>query len=409
MAERRSASMFRDLTHICQCHGLKCTRLAFRSMSRSAEFVGSSVSDCRFRLQVGGLLGLSPAPISKTSSLDATKRLAIISAMYVVKEKERAGLHRLRRRPAVRSALRPVGGTRVNDWESVFRAWSKPASDSEEERYQRTERMIRVALESLEAFNERSYTVFTQGSYRNNTNVRLESDVDIVVRSRDALFSDRNALPAGTTDADLGLVGAPYRYAQFKDDVQAALVATFGASAIDRGNKAIHVRASSARVNADVVAAFEHRRYQADRSYVSGIEFPSDTGERIINWPDQHYASGVSKNSATSRRFKATVRILKRLRNRMASEGIEAARPIPSFLTECLVWNVPSGSFGHETYTADVRSVLASTFTATLTDSACSEWLEVSELKYLFRGGKPLTRQQSHSFLSRGWDYLGFA
>ena len=188
----------------------------------------------------------------------------------------------------------------MENWEPVFQSWSRPASDSEEERYQRTERMIRAALESLEAFNGRSYTVFTQGSYRNNTNVRLESDVDIVVRSNDALFSDRAALPAGTTDADLGLVDAPYRYAQFKNDVQAALVASFGANAVDRGNKAIRVRASSARVNADVVAAFEHRRYRSNRSYLTGIEFRSDTGEQVINWPDQHYESGVSKNADTS-------------------------------------------------------------------------------------------------------------
>ena len=296
----------------------------------------------------------------------------------------------------------------MDNWESVFRAWSEPASDSEEERYQRTERMIRAALEGLEAFSGRSYTVFTQGSYRNNTNVRLESDVDIVVRSNDVLFSDRDALPAGTTDADLGLPPAPYRYSQFKNDVQAALVASFGAGAVVRGNKAIRVRASSARVNADVVAAFEHRRYRRDRSYLSGIEFPSDAGEQVINWPDQHYDSGVSKNLATSRRFKAMVRILKRLRNRMADEGIEVASPVPSFLIECLVWNVPTASFGGPTYTADVRSVLANTFNATLTDAACSEWLEVSQLKYLFRGTKPWTRQQAHSFLSRAWDYLGF-
>ena len=268
--------------------------------------------------------------------------------------------------------------------------------------------MVRAALESLQAFRGRSYTVFTQGSYRNNTNVRLESDVDIVVRSDDVLFSDRAALPAGTTDVDLGLSPAPYHYPQFKDDVQAALVAHFGASAVVRGNKAIRVRASSVRVNADIVAACEHRRYRSDRSYLSGIELHSDRGEKVINWPDQHYESGVSKNLATSRRFKPMVRILKRLRNQMADEGIEVARPIPSFLTECLVWNVPTASFGRPTYTADVRSVLVSTFNATLTDAACSDWAEVSDLKYLFRGSPPWTRQQAHAFLGRAWDYVGF-
>lgn len=159
---------------------------------------------------------------------------------------------------------------------------------------------------------------------------------------------------------------------------------------------------------------FEHRRYTGERLYdgsyyyLSGTEFRPDSGGRVINWPQQHYENGVAKNDATGNRFKYITRVLKRLRNEMADKGITAAKPIPSYLIECLVWNVPNEGFGHDTYTADVRYVLAHTFNETINDEKCSEWREVNELKYLFRIGQPWTRQQAHDFLSAAWDYIGF-
>ena len=55
--------------------------------------------------------------------------------------------------------------------------------------------------------------------------------------------------------------------------------------------------------------------------------------------------NGFAKNSATRRNFKSVVRILKRLRNEMEDDGIVTAQPIPSYLIECLTWNVPDDKF----------------------------------------------------------------
>jgi len=38
----------------------------------------------------------------------------------------------------------------------------------------------------------------------------------------------------------------------------------------------------------------------------------------------------------------------------------------------------------------------------------CSEWGEVSELKYLFRSPQKWTREQAHKFIDAAWDYIGF-
>jgi len=122
----------------------------------------------------------------------------------------------------------------------------------------------------------------------------------------------------------------------------------------------------------------------------------------------QNYENGRAKNDSTNRRFRAVVRILKTLRNEMAEARIAAADPIPSYLSECLVWNVPNEGFDRGSYVADVRWALAHLFNSTLTEDAVKEWGEVNELKYLFRTGQPWNREAAHAFLAHAWDYIGF-
>jgi len=298
----------------------------------------------------------------------------------------------------------------AQDWEQTFRSWSKPSSDTEQEKADNAEKMIRTAITESPKLRTRNIEVFAQGSYKNNTNVRQESDVDICVCCYDSLFDDFSS--AGElTRAEVGLVDASYRYAQFKNEVAEAVVAKFGRSGVTRGKKAFDVHANTYRVDADVVPCFEHRRYWLRNNqygYLSGTEFLPDNGGYVINWPKQHYESGVAKNRDTGNRFKYMVRVLKRLRNQMDEQGIAEARPIPSYLIECLVWNVPNDYFGRDRYTSDVRSVLAHTFNETMNDEKCSEWGEVNELKYLFRSVQPWTREQAHKFLDAAWNYIGF-
>jgi hypothetical protein len=192
--------------------------------------------------------------------------------------------------------------------------------------------------------------------------------------------------------------------------VEEALVAYFGRGSVKRGNKAFNLKENSYRVEADVAPFFEHRRYHMDGTYLSGVELRPDNAPswRVINWPNQHYENGVAKNSATSRRYKAMVRILKSLCIRMDESGITEARDLPGFLLECLVWNVPNSYFGHFTYSGDVRASLAYLYENTMTDDDCQEWGEVSELKYLFRKAQQWTREQAYTFISAARNYIGF-
>lgn len=291
-------------------------------------------------------------------------------------------------------------------WEDKFRAWAKSPSATETQRAENAVGAVRNAINASAKLKARDVKVFTQGSYRNRTNVRRESDVDVGVVCYDSFFSH---YPAGVDHKTFGNEPATYLYSQFKDEVGEALRSYFGAAAVTRGNKAFDVRETTYHVEADVAPFFEHQRYGTSGLNASGVELRPDSNpaERIINWPEQHYTNGNAKNDRTQRSYRALVRILKSLRNEMDENGVAAAGPIIGFLSECLIWNVPDEHFRHNTHTEDLRAALGVLYTATTSDEACQEWGEVSELKYLFRPAQKWTRQQANDFILAAWKYVG--
>lgn len=296
------------------------------------------------------------------------------------------------------------------NWEDVFCTWGGAPSTTEQAKCENAERAVRKAIDASAKLNTRNIEVFAQGSYANRTNVRQDSDVDICVLCNDTFFPNY-AMSEGLSNGVFGFSDAQYRYADFKNDLEAALKSYFGKDSVTRGKKAFDVHANTYRVDADVVPCFEHRRFMGtpqNNWSISGTELLPDNGGSIINWPRQNYRNGVDKNDVTGRRFKAVVRILKRLRYEMIGNGHTIAESIPSYLIECLVWNVPNEGFGHDEYRADVRYALAHLCNETRTDETCKEWGEINELKYLFRQSQPWTREQVNKFLNAAWTYIGF-
>jgi len=169
------------------------------------------------------------------------------------------------------------------DWEEQFREWAKPPGKTEEDRCKNAESAIRNASKASDKLRERSVSVFTQGSYRNNTNVRKDSDVDIGIRCGTTFIND---YPEGTTAGDFGFSSSDYRYEQFKNEVEEALVDYFGRDAVKRGNKAFDVHETSYHVEADVAAFFTHRWFSAGGGYCEGAALRTDRDKRrIVNWP----------------------------------------------------------------------------------------------------------------------------
>jgi len=293
----------------------------------------------------------------------------------------------------------------VKDWESTFAHWAKGPAPTENERCENAIRAIKRAIEQSDALSTRNTDVFLQGSYRNRVNIRQGSDVDIGILCRDSFYYH---LPEGITVQDASITPAIYLYTDFKNDVHEALANYFGYDAITRGNKAFDIKANSYRVEADLAPFFEYRHYWNSSQYAEGVKLLPDSGGEVINYPEQHYTNGVSKNDNTSRRYKRNVRILKNLNSEMKRNGTSYAIDAPGFLLECLVFNVPEEKFNSSDYVPLVRSVLAHIFNSTMTSEDCLKWVEVNDIKYLFHGSQPWTKEQAHQFVSEAWDYVGY-
>ena len=64
---------------------------------------------------------------------------------------------------------------------------------------------------------------------------------------------------------------------------------------------------------------------------------------------------------------------------------------------------MPNNNFGHARYVDDFRGVLAHVFNSTLSEDKCSEFAEVNDLKYLFRGSQKWTWQDAHRVADAAW------
>lgn len=284
------------------------------------------------------------------------------------------------------------------DWESKFRDWAKPPGTTEEQKCSNAENAIRNAIKASDKLRDRDIKIFSQGSYRNNTNVRKNSDVDIGIICYNTFFYN---LPDGSNSSDFSIAPATYHFSQFKNEVEEALRSYFRQGSVTRGNKAFDVHETSYHVEADVTPFFEHRRFNTDGSFLSGVELQADNGGTVINWPEQHYQNGVTKNNNTGRRFKAMVRVLKALCSEIESN---AANSTPGFLIECLVWHAPNGHFGSQLYRTDLRNILIFLYDKLGQDES-DDWGEVSELKYLFGNHQKWTKDQARNFVVGAWDY----
>lgn len=249
---------------------------------------------------------------------------------------------------------------------------------------------IQTALERADApYASKSYTVYLQGSYGNDTNVYRDSDVDVVICTNSVYYSDTSDLtPDQKARFNSGWSAALYSANDFKRDVTAHLKARFGQS-VSAGNKAVFVPGSDTRRDADVLACAEFRRYfqftyGGPGDYYEGICFFLPDGTRIENYPKLHSANCSAKHQAQNW-FKPTVRLFKNMRNRMIDAGAIAADLAPSYFIEGLLYNVPNDRFGGG-QTANFTDVFQWLYAADRSKFLCA-----NERFYLLYEGSPVT------------------
>ena len=231
---------------------------------------------------------------------------------------------------------------------SQLETWSGQGSITQSKNTYAT---VKAALEDANTkYTNRDFKIFLQGSYGNDTNIYAESDVDVVIRYDGAFFHDINKRPADEQAAfNKAYSSGTYPYADFKEHVRQALVSKFGSS-VEPGAKAIRINGSGNRRNADVIVAFQYRRYYKfkapyDENHVTGISFLASDGTEISNYPNQHCENLTTKHQATSNKFKPLVRIFKNARSKMIDEGLIGKGSAPSYYIEGLLYNVPDDRF----------------------------------------------------------------
>lgn len=133
--------------------------------------------------------------------------------------------------------------------------WTAPAFDNEDARRRYTEELIREAIAADEFLGSLSINVYAKGSYKNNTNVRRDSDVDVAVEYTGIVFFGYwQSATEENVWAERGIrpYSGPLRNARgtfdidrFKDAIGGALEKAFGSSSVTRSNKVFTVRESS--------------------------------------------------------------------------------------------------------------------------------------------------------------------
>ena len=216
---------------------------------------------------------------------------------------------------------------------------------------------IREALDAHKGLKQFEYEVFLQGSYKNDTNLGGDSDVDVVVRLSSKLKPAVAALTGEQLQKDGSHRFVYQEWKSFRDEALRAMRARFGKAA-ESGRKTLKVPKGNIPADADLVVTVSHRE---------GIGFYLSDEERwVVSLPQQHHDRGLKKEKAANKRFKRTIRMFKAARHRLVDKKVLTKDDAPSYFIECLLYNVPNGLF---------TAKLAPTYTGII------DWLKTAKLK----------------------------
>ena len=216
--------------------------------------------------------------------------------------------------------------------EQLLSSWSRLGA---QQGSANTYNSIKLALDRHHWPMGMDHHVYLQGSYPNHTNIRGDSDVDVVVESQNVYYhniSEHLRAHYRMTSP------APYTWQQFREEVRRALVSYYGSHVVNDGSKCIKVAGSGNRLNADIVPCTTYRQYDNFRNYVVGITFWTRSGIQIVNFPKSHRDNGAHKNSCCQEFYKPNVRVFKNARN-------YAKNSLPSYFLECIIYNAPDSNF----------------------------------------------------------------
>lgn len=250
--------------------------------------------------------------------------------------------------------------------------------------------------------------VYLQGSYKNSTNIRSESDVDIVVEYTPAFYPGFFGMNQEQIDEYHRIhTTHDYTFSKFKSDAHKALVDGFSPTEVLWHPKCIRVLKDQNRVNADVVVCFTHKRHTSPSDYdAEGIHFFMDSGEKVVNFPLQHHKNGEDKNTNTGGKYKDAVRIYKNIMYKLVDDGKLGKDEIPSHFIESLIWNVPNPYF-----TGAYNEMLNSLSNKVqedmkLENDPYNNYSKIHNLEWLFKGNPTHTPEIAQGFMAKVSEFI---
>lgn len=218
---------------------------------------------------------------------------------------------------------------------SILGSWSHHRSGMASKQAHKS---IRDTLTSYKGWaQDVIFDMFLQGSYKNGTNLKRDSDVDLVVQLSTRIRPRVVALSGAQLEQDQSHVTAYLRWQSFRDQAKNALRVAYGANAVSSGRKSLKVARGSIPAAADVIVTLH---------YENGLAFfLPDEHRWVISYPKQHHERGLKKEQATHNRYKRTIRMFKAARNHLVEKHAIKAATAPSYFIECLLYNVPNDLF----------------------------------------------------------------
>lgn len=229
------------------------------------------------------------------------------------------------------------------------RSWTTPGS---QDAAKRTYASVGQALDHSRRLQGYSFEVFLQGSYANSTNIRGDSDVDVVAMLRSVYIPDTSLLSPAEKANEGRRGGGPATMTldDFRRDAHAALNDYYGAARVHSKDKCLQIDGKNGYLDADVVPAYQVRRYTSYPAHdypawIEGIQIRPLSGGSIVNYPKEHKENGETKNLNCAGKYKQAVRQVKRLAVHAADKGLFASGAVPGYVLECMTFNVPNGRF----------------------------------------------------------------
>ena len=207
--------------------------------------------------------------------------------------------------------------------------------------------------------------MFLQGSYKNETNLRRDSDVDMVLQLDERLRPRVAALSGSPLQNSEAHELAYGRWQSFPRLVLDALRARIG-DAVTPGRKSLKVDRGPIPAAADVVVTLKCG---------NGIALCIPDEHRwAVSYPQQNHSREARKESGTAGRYKRTTRMFKAARNRLVKNNALPSGMASSYSMECLLYNVPNTLFRSSAVKPTSKSSIGSREPDLVNSSARTSW-----------------------------------